>query len=78
VEETKGQAEAGFSNLKEVCNDSGIDQEEDKACGLTEVMEFLGIEIDSIKMEWRVTKERLVELNQELVNWRGKKSYNPC
>ena len=64
------------TNLKtmlQVCEDVGFDVNPSKLVEPTPVIEFLGIIIDSERMELRISHERLASIMQELETWRGKK-----
>ena len=55
------------------CNIAGAPVEEEKSEGPATTIPFLGIEIDSIAMELRLPKDKLVQLQHVLSQWRGKK-----
>ena len=64
------------SNLQamlNVCEDVGFDVNPSKVVQPTPVIEFLGIIIDSIRMELRISHDRLTSIMQELETWRGRK-----
>ncbi len=60
--------------FKEVCGRLGMPLEESKEEGPSEVLTFLGLEIDSIKMEVRLPQEKLMEMRALLKRWRGMKA----
>ncbi len=70
-----GSAECA-SNLKimyEICNNSDTPIEEDKSEGLATVLLFLGIQLDTMKMELQLPEEKLKQLQEIVAQWRGKK-----
>lgn len=60
--------------LKETCHKLGMPLDDNKEEGPSEVLTFLGIEIDSVRMEVRLPQEKLGELRSTLKRWRGMKS----
>lgn len=60
--------------LKETCQELGMPLEPNKEEGPSEVITFLGIEIDSTNMEVRLPQDKLGELKATLKRWRGMKS----
>jgi len=61
-------------SLKETCQRLGMPLDESKEEGPSEVLTFLGIEIDSVRREIRLPQEKLGELRSTLKRWRGMKS----
>ncbi len=68
------QCERGMVVFKEVCQRLGMPLDESKEEGPSEVLTFLGMEIDTVKMEVRLPREKLTELRALLARWRGMKS----
>ena len=60
--------------FKETCQKLGMPLDESKEEGPSEVITFLGIEIDAVRMEIRLPQEKLEELRSTLKRWRGMKS----
>jgi len=60
--------------FKETCLRLGMPLDPNKEEGPSTVLTFLGIEIDSVKLEVRLPQEKLSELNNLLARWRGMKS----
>ncbi len=60
--------------LKETCHWLGMPLEEKKEEGPSEVLTFLGLEIDTVKMEVRLPQEKVKEMRSILKRWRGMKS----
>ena len=60
--------------LKETCQELGMPLDENKEEGPSEVLTFLGMEIDSINMEVTLPQNKLGELRSTLKRWRGMKS----
>ena len=63
------------SNLQQMlitCADLGFLVQPTKVQGPTTELEFLGIVVDSVKMELRISKERLLDIISELREFQGK------
>ena len=60
--------------FKETCQRLGMPLDEKKEEGPSEVLTFLGLEIDTVKMEVRLPQEKLKEMRSTLKRWRGMKS----
>ncbi len=60
--------------FKETCQWLGMPLDESKEEGPSEVLTFLGLVIDTVKMEVRLPQEKLSELRGLLRKWRGMKS----
>jgi len=73
---TKGSGECAQSMrvFKETCSKLGMPLDKKKEEGPSEVITFLGIEIDTINMELRLPQDKLRELLGMLRKWRGMKS----
>jgi len=69
-----GECAEAMSALKETCKKLGMPLEPNKEEGPSEVITFLGLEIDSINMEVRLPQVKLGELKATLKKWRGMKS----
>ena len=59
--------------MLKVCNDTGTPVEPEKTEGPSEILVFLGIEIDTTTMQLRLPAEKLARLKDLLLRWRGKK-----
>ncbi len=68
-----GECARSLRMFKETCERLGMPLDEKKTEGPTEVIKFLGIEIDSINMELRLPQEKLSELLSVLTKGRGMK-----
>ena len=68
------QCERTMAVFKETCLRLGMPLDENKEEGPSEVLTFLGIEIDSVRMEVRLPQEKLTEMRALLKRWRGMKS----
>ncbi len=68
------QCERAMVVFKETCQRLGMPLDESKEEGPSEVLTFLGMEIDSVKMEVRLPQEKLTEMRALLARWRGMKS----
>lgn len=60
--------------IHHTCKVSGTPVEEDKSEGPATSLTFLGIVIDSVSMELRLPHDKMIQLHQNLGQWRGKKS----
>ncbi len=60
--------------LKATCSELGMPLDEAKEEGPSEVLTFLGIEIDTVNMEVRLPQAKVNELMGTLERWRGMKS----
>lgn len=69
-----GSAWCHYYGLRQLFSDCGIEESTEKACPPSTTMTFLGIEVDSINMEVRVTPERLHALPTMLVTWLTRES----
>ena len=69
-----GECELNISIFNHVCRRLGIPLAADKCEGPATCLTFLGIEIDSQEMEFRLPAEKLQRLRQEIGCWAGKKS----
>lgn len=56
-----------------ICSEFGVPIAEDKTFGPTQVLVFLGLELDSIEMVVRIPKEKLLDLRAKLEEILGKK-----
>ena len=59
--------------MLQTCAEVGFAVNPRKVKGPSTVLEFLGIVIDTNRMELRISEERLCNILDELENWRGKK-----
>ncbi len=72
--EGTGECVEALKAFKETCQKLGMPLDDGKEEGPNEVLTFLGIEIDSAKMEIRLPQQKLEELRNTLRKWRGMKS----
>ncbi len=68
------ECERSLVCLKETCHALGMPLDSGKEEGPSEVITFLGIEVDSTKMELRLPQQKLEELRNVLRKWKGKKA----
>ena len=68
------QCQRNLRSIKDTCRLTGVPLEQDKCEGPTPVITFLGMELDSIKMEIRLPKDKLVRLQKLLADWEGRKA----
>ena len=69
-----GECERNLGKLKAVCTRVGLPLEEEKEEGPAVVITFLGMELDSEKLQIRLPGEKLGEMRAILRSWRGMKS----
>ena len=62
-----------LSNMLSVCHDLGFAVNPSKLVDATTKLEFLGILLDTDSQELRITEDRLAEIYNDLIAWRGKK-----
>jgi hypothetical protein len=72
--EEEDKASEAFDALGLVLHEAGLEEGPEKACSPADVMDFLGIQIDSKNMEARVPYRKLQEVLQELEVWSRRKS----
>ena len=63
--------------LKRVCEDLGIPLAPEKEDGPKTIITILGIEIDTVKGELRLRKEKMQRLSQTLAEWEERKACTP-
>ena len=60
--------------MQSVCDEAGLPVEPSKSVGPTTCITFLGIQIDSIRQELSLPKEKLNQLQEMITQWRGRKA----
>ena len=71
----RGQyATVAFLMLRELLKKSGFEEAQDKACPPSEIMIFLGILFNTIKMTMEITPDRLAEIKSLVMLWLDKKT----
>ena len=68
------QCQGNLEGIIQACRDTGTPLEEDKGQGPANVITFLGIELDTRKMEIRLPAEKLERLRKLLAEWEGRKA----
>ena len=68
------QCQCNLQGIIQVCKVTGTPLEEDKCKGPAQVLTFLGIELDTRKMEIRLPVEKLERLRKLLAEWEGRKA----
>ena len=68
------QCQCNLQGIIQVCKVTGTPLEEDKCQGPAQVLTFLGIELDTSKMEIRLPVEKLERLRKLLAEWEGRKA----
>ena len=66
------QCQCNLQGIIQVCKVTGTPLEEDKCQGPAQVLTFLGIELDTRKMEIRLPVEKLERLRKLLAEWEGR------
>jgi len=64
--------------LIHTCAELGVPLATEKLEGPSTTLTFLGVEIDTTKMEIRLPDEKLQRICQELTTWMGKKKATKC
>ena len=65
--------QSNLDTMLAVCDDVGFDVNPNKVVGPTNVLEFLGIILDTNRMELRISEDRLSSILMELQEWQGRK-----
>ena len=60
--------------MKATCDDAGVPIEEEKCEGPATVLSFLGIELDTVKLEIRLPSDKLERLKLLTAEWKGRKA----
>ena len=60
--------------IKQVCADTGTPIEEEKCECPATVLTFLGMELDTVRLEIRLPSNKLVRLRELLADWKGRKA----
>jgi hypothetical protein len=69
---TKSEADKNLKEVSALCSELGLPMAASKTEGPTTCLTFLGIEIDTVAMEARLSASKLAELQLLLKNWGGK------
>ena len=59
--------------MMDICKNAGFSIQQRKVVRPCEIIEFLGIELDSVKMTSRITEKRLSDIMNELAKFTDKK-----
>ena len=68
-ESEEGRASASFDVFGKLLKSLGISESENKAEKPCQIMTYLGLEFDSVKLELRVNPDKCRELSSELQRW---------
>lgn len=68
------RCQCNLQTLIQTCKKVGVPLEEDKCEGPTPVLTFLGMELDSIRREIRLPRDKLERLRKLLAEWEGRKA----
>ena len=60
--------------MQSVCDNAGLLMEPSKSVGPTTSLVFLGFELDSLNKELHLPLEKLTQLQEQIVQWRGRKA----
>ena len=60
--------------MHEVCDEVGLPVEPEKDEGLATIIVFLGLELDTQKLEIRLPPEKLERIKASPASWRGRKA----
>jgi hypothetical protein len=71
---TQLQAQLQFDLLGQLLLELGVEEASDKAVSPSQVIEFLGIEFDSVAWQLRITPNRLQEIKELVLQWEHKNS----
>ncbi len=71
--ETQEKAQEASDNLGAILKDAGLEEAKDKEWRPAQVMEFLGVLFNTLTLTMEVTPDRLVEINEILRLWQGKR-----
>ena len=66
--------DANLNTMLSICQDLGFAVNPKKVVLPTTELEFLGITLDTVKMELRISEERIEEVTIELLPWKTRKS----
>lgn len=69
---TSEECKINLETMLRVCQETGVKVNMDKVVGPTTVLEFLGVIIDSEKMELRMSEDRMLAVKTELLYWSNK------
>ena len=72
VADTLQRATLSFTLMGSLLEELGLSESIDKAVSPCQVMSYLGIEFDSVKLEMRVNESKLNELKFDLLKWSRK------
>lgn len=69
VDHSKQKAQEGFETFKQTCVDLGLKISEEKSCGPSQIMEWLGFMFNTQDMTITVPENKLQEILQEIREW---------
>lgn len=69
VENGGKRCDASLDVMLETCDSAGVDVQQTKVFRSFTCGDFLGIEVDSVKREFRLSEEKLAEIYHELQKW---------
>ena len=71
--ESYEECERGLRVVVDCAKKCGFQVKQKKTVGPSRVLEFLGLIIDTVRREIRISSERLHEIRSELAEWKGRK-----
>lgn len=74
IETEETRAIQSFNDMGNLLSELGLKESKSKQCPPSQVMVYLGVEFDSVKMEMRVPAEKLAEVRAEIETWSRKTS----
>ena len=76
AERERETAAAALSTLQALFKDLGVDEAQKKICEPSQVLTWLGIEFDTVKMTMSIPPTKLTEIAETLREWQGKSRAN--
>ena len=70
---TARECQSSLDLMLKICDDAGFSVQPSKVTAPSTVTEFLGVVIDTVKQELRISPERLREIAGEVEHWLGQK-----
>ena len=74
VHESEIECQKSLEVILDTCEKAGFEVQPSKTVGPCKVIEFLGIVIDTIKSQLRISEERMNEIREDLEQWIDKSS----
>ena len=71
--ESQQECQSGLETVVKCAKECGFEIKDKKTVGPSRVLEFLGLTIDTLQRQVRISEEKMVELRTELVEWKNRK-----